>query len=67
MKKRALFVKANGEVAPCSEFAYTHNSFVNLHFKKVNEVVFGGLQEGKHRGDMGKGGISKFNPLPISS
>ena len=43
MEKNALFIRSDGKVIPCTDFAYKHESYVNMHVKTVNEVVFGDL------------------------
>jgi len=41
----AAFVRSDGKVVPCSEFAYRHPLYVNAHVKDVHEVVFGDLRK----------------------
>jgi len=41
----AAFVRSDGKVVPCSEFAYSHPLYVNAHVKEVREVIFGDLKE----------------------
>jgi len=43
--KNAIFIRSDGKVAPCMDFAYSHNLYVNMHMKKVHEVIFGDLRE----------------------
>jgi len=38
-------VRADGNVAPCMEFMYTHYEYVNLHRRLVREVSFGNVME----------------------
>jgi len=42
--KETAFVRADGMVAPCPEFAYKHSVYVNAHTKIVNPVIFGDLK-----------------------
>jgi len=42
--KSAVFVRSDGLVVPCMEFAYGHMLFVNGHFKEIREVVFGDVR-----------------------
>lgn len=39
--KRTMFIRSDGMIAPCSEFAYRHRVYVNAHIKTVNPVIFG--------------------------
>ena len=41
--KDATFIRADGMVTPCLEFAYTHPEYINGHKKIVYEVVFGNV------------------------
>lgn len=36
-----VFVRSDGLITPCSEFAYKHPVYVNAHVKIVNPVIFG--------------------------
>jgi MoaA/NifB/PqqE/SkfB family radical SAM enzyme len=47
MEKNALFVRSDGKVIPCTDFAYKHESYVNMHGKTVNELIFGDLMREK--------------------
>jgi len=42
--KETAFVRADGRVTPCPEFAYKHPVYVNTHVKIVNPVIFGDLK-----------------------
>lgn len=39
--KKAAFIRSDGAIAPCQEFAYKHPVYVNMHTKIVNPVIFG--------------------------
>lgn len=43
--KSTVFVRSDGVVAPCLEFAYSHSAYVNMHVKNVHAVSFGNLKE----------------------
>ena len=43
--RNAIFIRSDGEVAPCMNFAYTHQLYVNMHVKRVHEVIFGDLRK----------------------
>ncbi|MEM3716419.1 MAG: radical SAM protein [Candidatus Bathyarchaeia archaeon] len=36
-----MFIRSDGMITPCSEFAYEHTVYVNAHIKAVNPVIFG--------------------------
>ncbi|WP_456478329.1 radical SAM/SPASM domain-containing protein [Geoglobus ahangari] len=40
-----VFIRADGMVAPCMSFAYTHTEVVNDHFKSVNEHITADLNK----------------------
>jgi MoaA/NifB/PqqE/SkfB family radical SAM enzyme len=42
--KETAFVRADGIVTPCPEFAYKHLVYVNAHIKIVNPVTMGDLK-----------------------
>lgn len=44
VEKEAAFVRCDGMVSPCAEFAYAHPLWVNAHHKEVYEVFFGDLR-----------------------
>lgn len=39
--KGTVFVRSDGVITPCSEFAYRHPVYINAHIKTVNPVIFG--------------------------
>ncbi len=41
--KKALFIRSDGKVAPCMDFAYSHPMYVNMHLKMIREVIMGDL------------------------
>ncbi|MBS7654497.1 radical SAM protein [Candidatus Bathyarchaeota archaeon] len=43
--KNTAFIRSDGTVAPCLEFAYSHPAYVNMHAKNVHAVTFGNLKE----------------------
>jgi len=45
VEKRTAFIRSDGMVIPCSEFAYKHPVHINMHIKNVNPVIFGDLRE----------------------
>ncbi len=42
--KKALFIRSDGKVAPCMDFAYSHPMYVNMHLKMIKEVIMGDLK-----------------------
>lgn len=42
--RRAAFIRSDGAVAPCQEFAYKHPVYINMHIKTVNPIIFGDLK-----------------------
>ena len=45
--KNMAFIRSDGKVVPCLEFAYSHPMYVNTHLKKINEIIFGDLKREK--------------------
>lgn len=43
--RNAIFIRSDGKVAPCMNFAYPHQLYVNMHVKRVHEVIFGDLRK----------------------
>jgi len=43
--KNAIFIRSDGKVAPCMSFAYSHRLYVNMHIKRVHEVIVGDLRK----------------------
>ncbi|MGQ4891436.1 MAG: radical SAM protein [Candidatus Njordarchaeia archaeon] len=43
--KKAVFVRHDGKVAPCMNYAYTHPTYVNGHIRIDKEVIFGDLNK----------------------
>lgn len=41
MRQKAAFIRSDGAVTPCQEFAYKHSLYVNMHAKIVNPVILG--------------------------
>ncbi len=44
MEREAVFIRSDGLVVPCMEFAYSHDEVVNNHVKEVHKVVMGDLR-----------------------
>ncbi len=44
-EKGSIYVRRDGKVAPCMEFAYTHPEYVNAHHKQVYEYIVGDVNE----------------------
>lgn len=44
IEKKTAFVRSDGMVTPCSEFAYKHPVYINIHIKNVNPIIFGDLR-----------------------
>ncbi len=42
--KKALFIRSDGKVTPCMDFAYSHPMYVNTHLKVIKEVIMGDLR-----------------------
>lgn len=40
-----IFVRSDGKIAPCMEFAYTHPEYLNGHEKTVREHIIGEISE----------------------
>jgi len=38
-----IFIRSDGKVTPCMEFAYTHPLYINGHKKIVNEYIIGSI------------------------
>lgn len=38
-----IFIRSDGKITPCMEFAYTHPLYVNGHKKIVNEYIIGNI------------------------
>jgi MoaA/NifB/PqqE/SkfB family radical SAM enzyme len=45
VEKSTAYVRSDGMVAPCLEFAYSHPAYINMHVKNVRAVTFGNLKE----------------------
>jgi len=43
-EKHSIYVRSDGEVAPCMELAYTHPEYVNSHNKLVHEYLIGDVK-----------------------
>lgn len=50
VENNALFIRSDGKVAPCMEFAHSHPLYINMHRKAIRPIVFGDLmfEELKH-------------------
>ncbi|MEM2341654.1 MAG: radical SAM protein [Candidatus Bathyarchaeia archaeon] len=42
--KNTVFIRSDGMVTPCSEFAYKHSVYINTHVKILNPVILGNLK-----------------------
>ncbi|MBS7640666.1 MAG: radical SAM protein [Candidatus Bathyarchaeia archaeon] len=58
--KKAAFIRSDGAVAPCQEFAYKHPVYINMHIKTVNPVIFGDLKHEDIMSIWGKGEYVTF-------
>ncbi|MHA1718018.1 MAG: radical SAM protein [Promethearchaeota archaeon] len=43
--RKALLIRANGEIAPCYNFLHSHKLLINNHERDVKQISFGSLQE----------------------
>ncbi len=43
--RNTVFVRADGKLTSCMEFAYAHDEYVNDHFKHVKNVVYSSMEE----------------------
>ncbi|MBS7610555.1 SPASM domain-containing protein, partial [Candidatus Bathyarchaeota archaeon] len=43
IEKNALFIRSDGKVSPCMEFAYPHSLYINMHQKLIHPIIFGDL------------------------
>jgi len=41
--KEAMFIRWDGKVVPCMNYAYTHKTYINEHSRSDEEVIFGDL------------------------
>jgi len=60
--EEGIFVRADGKVAPCMEFAYTHPAYINGHEKKVEEVIIGNSSEFEMEFQKKKRKLKEFMP-----
>ncbi|MEM1587302.1 MAG: radical SAM protein [Candidatus Bathyarchaeia archaeon] len=44
VEKKTAFVRSDGMLTPCLEFAYKHPVYINMHIKNVNPIIFGDLR-----------------------
>jgi MoaA/NifB/PqqE/SkfB family radical SAM enzyme len=43
--RNTIFVRSDGAVSPCMEFAYRHMVYVNTHAKNIEPIIFGFLSK----------------------
>ena len=61
--KETAFIRADGMVTPCPEFAYRHPVYVNAHTKIVNPVIFGDLKNESIIDVWNRGGYAAFREI----
>ncbi len=61
--KNVAFIRADGKVTPCLEFAYSHPVYVNMHVKEVKEVIFGDLKSERIDDVWNKNSYVKFRKI----
>ncbi len=63
MEREAVFIRSDGLVTPCMEFAYSHSEIVNGHVKEIHEVVMGDLKRSSISEIWGSEDYGKFRSI----
>ncbi|MCD6466094.1 radical SAM protein [Candidatus Bathyarchaeota archaeon] len=63
IEKETVFVRSDGTIAPCSEFAYHHPVYINMHIKSIHPISFGDLKRESLREIWNKKDYVKFREI----